>query len=71
MKRSADLIRSFCHSSIESKRQKSKNDSEGELDILTVAMNSGVFSDEELVDQMMTFLAAGMRLLFFGPLVYR
>ena len=70
MKRSADLIRSFCRSSINTKRQKPKNDSEGELDILTVAMNSGVFSDEELVDQMMTFLAAGMRLLSFARLVY-
>jgi len=32
---------------------------DGELDILTVAMDSGAFSDEDLVDQMMTFLAAG------------
>ncbi|KAL5339459.1 cytochrome P450 [Aspergillus crustosus] len=28
-------------------------------DILSVALNSGSFSDEELIDQMMTFLAAG------------
>lgn len=59
MKHSSDLIRSFCRSSIKSKKQKPKVDSEGELDILTVAMDSGAFSDEELVDQMMTFLAAG------------
>ena len=70
MKRSADLIRSFCRSSINTKRQKPKVDSEGELDILTVAMNSGVFSDEELIDQMMTFLAAGMPLLSLGRSFY-
>ena len=29
------------------------------LDILTVAIDSGAFSDDDLVDQMMTFLAAG------------
>ena len=59
MKRSSDFIRSFCRSSIEATRRKSKVEQEGELDILTVAMNSGAFSDEDLVDQMMTFLAAG------------
>ncbi|KAL9118693.1 MAG: hypothetical protein Q9187_004764 [Circinaria calcarea] len=58
MKHSSDLIRSFCRSSINSKRQKPKIELEGELDILTVAMDSGAFSDEDLVDQMMTFLAA-------------
>ncbi|KAL8913112.1 MAG: hypothetical protein Q9171_002006 [Xanthocarpia ochracea] len=59
MKQSSELIRSFCRSSIQSKREKPKFGSEGELDILTVAMSSGEFSDEELIDQMMTFLAAG------------
>ena len=59
MTRSSAFIRSFCRSSIESKRQKPQAESDGELDILTVAMASGAFSDEELVDQMMTFLAAG------------
>lgn len=66
MKQSSDLIRSFCRSSIESKRQKPKVGLEGELDILAVAMDSGAFSDEDLVDQMMTFLAAGTRSCFPG-----
>lgn len=67
MKQSSDFIRSFCRSSIQSKRQKPKLEkgSEGELDILTVAMESGDFSDEDLVDQMMTFLAAGTRSFTF------
>ncbi|KAL8707912.1 MAG: hypothetical protein Q9220_007132 [cf. Caloplaca sp. 1 TL-2023] len=59
MKRSSDFIRSFCRSSIEAKRRKSQAALDGELDILTAAMHSGAFSDEDLVDQMMTFLAAG------------
>ncbi|KAL8953673.1 MAG: hypothetical protein Q9222_000510 [Ikaeria aurantiellina] len=59
MKRSSDFIRSFCRSSIESKRRKSEAESDGELDVLTAAMRSGAFSDEDLIDQMMTFLAAG------------
>ncbi|KAL8833574.1 MAG: hypothetical protein Q9170_004189 [Blastenia crenularia] len=59
MKRSSDFLRSFCRSSIGSKRRKPQAELDSELDILTVAMHSGEFSDEDLVDQMMTFLAAG------------
>ncbi|KAL8868165.1 MAG: hypothetical protein Q9174_005166 [Haloplaca sp. 1 TL-2023] len=59
MKQSSDFIRSFCRSSVEAKRQKLKLETKDRLDILTVALESGGFSDEELVDQMMTFLAAG------------
>lgn len=66
MKRSSEFIRSFCRSSIESKRRKLEVELQDELDILTVAMNSGEFSDEDLIDQMMTFLAAGMQLLLPG-----
>ena len=59
MKHASDLIRDFCLSSIQSKREKSVTSTQPELDILSVAMGSGGFSDQELVDQMMTFLAAG------------
>lgn len=59
MKRSSNFIRSFCQSSIEAKRRKFKNELEDEHDILAVAMESGAFSDEDLINQMMTFLAAG------------
>ncbi|KAL6720989.1 hypothetical protein ACLMJK_000089 [Lecanora helva] len=55
----SNLLRSFCRSSIETKRQQLKTSPAGLIDILTVAMNSSAFSDENLVDQMMTFLAAG------------
>ncbi|KAL8665282.1 MAG: hypothetical protein Q9202_002333 [Teloschistes flavicans] len=59
MKQTSEFIRRVCQDAIDAKRQKPKSDMEGERDILSVAMDSGVFSDEELVDQMMTFLAAG------------
>ena len=59
MKSASNFIRSLCRSSIESKHKQGSLELEGELDILTVAMRSGGFSDEDLVDQMMTFLAAG------------
>lgn len=60
MKRASDFLRSFCRSVIQSKRRKPEVGTDTELDILTVAMRSGAFSDEDLVDQMMTFLAAGI-----------
>ena len=59
MKRSSNFIRSFCQSSIEVKRRKAKIELEDEHDILAVAMESSAFSDEDLINQMMTFLAAG------------
>ena len=72
MKRASNFIRALCRSSIDSKRQHGSLELDGELDILTVAMKSGGFSDEELVDQMMTFLAAGMPPIFseYVPSVY-
>lgn len=60
MKQSSNFIRSFCRSAIEAKRANaSVEEEDGRRDILNVAMDAGVFSDEELIDQMMTFLAAG------------
>ena len=65
MKRSSNFVRSFCQSSIEVKRRKPKRELEDEHDILAVAMESGAFSDEDLINQMMTFLAAGTLFLTF------
>lgn len=59
MKQTSEFIRRVCQDAIDAKKQKPKIDLEGERDILSVAMDSGAFSDDELVDQMMTFLAAG------------
>jgi cytochrome P450 len=49
-------IRSVCRGLIQEKKQKSAR---ADHDILSVALESGGFSDEDLVDQLMTFLAAG------------
>ena len=52
-------IRELCADLIGEKRARLAKGEKPQLDILSVAMESGVFSDETLVDQMMTFLAAG------------
>jgi cytochrome P450 len=54
-----NLIRRVCFELIrEKKTEMEKGDGVGK-DILSVAIESGGFSDEDLVNQMMTFLAAG------------
>jgi len=52
-------IREVCRDMIAKKHEKMRNHEKTEVDILSVALQSGGFTDESLVDQMMTFLAAG------------
>lgn len=52
-------IKSICRGLIQAKKEKLAKDQLTDVDILSVALESGGFSDENLVDQMMTFLAAG------------
>jgi cytochrome P450 len=53
-------IKSVARGLIQSKRAKmEKGDGKTGFDILSVALESGGFSDEDLVNQLMTFLAAG------------
>lgn len=52
-------IKSVAADLIRSKRAKMESGEAKGLDILSVAMESGGFSDEDLVNQLMTFLAAG------------
>ncbi|KAI0971442.1 cytochrome P450 [Xylaria arbuscula] len=52
-------IRSVCESLIQEKKQKIAQKEVADHDILSVALDSGGFSDENLADQLMTFLAAG------------
>ncbi|KAB5580547.1 cytochrome P450 4A12A [Coniochaeta sp. 2T2.1] len=56
---SARKVRDVCRDLIAEKKQKLANKTLDDLDILSVALESGGFTDENLVDQMMTFLAAG------------
>ena len=56
----AETIRRICRQLIETKKQKLvSKDEEARADIISVALSSGGFTEEGLVDQMMTFLAAG------------
>ncbi|KAF4977395.1 hypothetical protein FZEAL_6072 [Fusarium zealandicum] len=52
-------IRVVCRDLIQEKKAKLAKKEEPGLDILSVAIESGGFTDENLVDQLMTFLAAG------------
>lgn len=52
-------IRSICRELVTSKKERMSGQKDSGIDILSVALQSGGFTDENLVDQMMTFLAAG------------
>jgi hypothetical protein len=52
-------IRSVSRTMVQEKKAILQRQETGGVDILSVALTSEVFSDENLVDQMMTFLAAG------------
>lgn len=52
-------IRSICRELITLKKERMLAEKDSGIDILSIALKSGGFTDENLVDQMMTFLAAG------------
>lgn len=53
------VIRSVSRDLIQQKKQTMEKCEKRKVDIISVALESGGFTDENLVDQMMTFLAAG------------
>ena len=56
----AETIKKVCRQLIRTKRETLRiQEKRTEFDILSVALESGGFSDEDLVNQLMTFLAAG------------
>lgn len=55
----AKVIRATCRQLIRAKKGKLEKKELTDVDILSVAMESGGFTEENLVDQLMTFLAAG------------
>lgn len=55
----AKVIRSVCFDLIREKKEKLARKELTDVDILSVALESGGFSEDNLVDQLMTFLAAG------------
>lgn len=59
VRRSVKMIRGVCRDLIRAKRQKLEKGQLNDVDILSIALKSGVFTEDELIDQMMTFLGAG------------
>ncbi|RHZ43903.1 cytochrome P450 [Aspergillus thermomutatus] len=61
IKAASQAVRTVCHGVLEAKKKEKTSGSSGQggSDITTVALDSRMFTDSELVDQMMTFLAAG------------
>lgn len=55
----SETVRGVCRDLIREKKQKLAAKALDDLDILSVALESGGFTDEDLVNQLMTFLAAG------------
>ncbi|KAL8684238.1 MAG: hypothetical protein Q9218_008370, partial [Villophora microphyllina] len=52
-------IRRVCRQLIEQKKETISSKGPSGIDIISVALSSNVFTDENLIDQMMTFLVAG------------
>lgn len=55
----AKIIRKTCSDLIRAKKEKLEKKELTDVDILSVALESGVFDEENLVNQLMTFMAAG------------
>jgi cytochrome P450 len=55
----AQVIRDVCKQEIMEKKKRLQKKDTSDVDILSIALESGGFTDENLADQMMTFLAAG------------
>lgn len=55
----SSIIKESCRSLIRSRMQQFEKGENANKDIISVAMSSGAFTEEELVNQIMTFLIAG------------
>ncbi|KAL4895192.1 cytochrome P450 [Aspergillus ambiguus] len=60
MNESSQFIRDVARQMIRQKREKLESKTaKNDVDIISVALESGTFTEDDLIDQMMTFLAAG------------
>jgi len=59
LEEAASTIRGVCRQMIRSKKEKLNKKELTDTDLLSIALESGAFGEEDLVDQLMTFLAAG------------
>lgn len=57
----ADYVKKVCRDMVVKKRQAIAEKKTERPDIISVALGSGLFNDEELVNQMMTFLSTSIR----------
>ncbi|KAJ4163591.1 hypothetical protein LMH87_005311 [Akanthomyces muscarius] len=58
-KRAATKIRNVCKDLIRAKQKKLADNKLEDVDILSIALRSGIFGEEELINHLMTFLGAG------------
>ena len=56
---SSAYLRTFSRKVIQEKKQRMEKNETKDHDIISVALESGLFTDDSLIDQVMTFLAAG------------
>ena len=59
LRETTNSLRHVCIQLVKDKKALLKQDSENQVDILSLLIKSNDFSDEMLVDQLLTFLAAG------------
>jgi cytochrome P450 len=59
IEKAASTIREVCRNLVRAKKEKLDKGQLTDVDILSVALESGGFTEDNLIDQMMTFLAAG------------
>lgn len=52
-------LKNICQQFVQQKKERMKVESDSHLDILSILIRSNSFSDDGLVDQLLTFLAAG------------
>lgn len=67
LKKTTEALRNICHQLLLEKRDLIKTKGDDHFDILSTLIKSNDFSDDQLTDQLLTFLAAGY-VSFFTPL---
>lgn len=59
MRETTTNLRNICHQLLREKKELLKTQGQDQIDILSLLLKSNDFSDEQLIDQLLTFLAAG------------
>jgi cytochrome P450 len=59
LKETTNSLRRTCRQLVQDKKQSIANEKDHDIDILSILIKSNNFADDMLVDQLLTFLAAG------------